>query len=166
LSGAAATERAVREQLPGADIIHLALPFRINGAGALFSPLLLAGEPVGNPPEPANDARLDARDVMNLALSGRLAVLSDPSAMSMRDAADEAALVQWAWRAAGVPALMMARWPTDASAAEDLLAGFHERVRAGEEPGRALRGAQAAVRSVEGRSAPFFWAGWLLIGVR
>ena len=103
---------------------------------------------------------------MNLTLSARLAVLSDPSAMSMRDAADEAALVQWAWRAAGVPAVMMARWRTDADAAGDLLAGFHQRVRAGEEPGRALRGAQAAVRTDEGRAAPFFWAGWVLIGVR
>jgi tetratricopeptide (TPR) repeat protein len=165
VSAADATESAVREHLPGADVIHLALPFRINGAGALFSPLLLAGEPVGNPPEAANDARLDARDVMNLTLSGRLAVLSDPSAMSMRDAADEAALVHWAWRAAGVPALMMARWRTDAAAAGDLLAAFHQRVRAGEEPGRALRAAQAAVRTAEGRSAPFFWAGWILIGV-
>ena len=166
LSGADVTEPAVRDQLASADILHLALPFRIDGAGALFSPLLLAGEPAGTPPDAANDARLDARDVMNLTLSGRVAVLSDASAMSMRDAADEASLVQWAWRAAGVPALMMARWRTDAKAAEDLLAGFHQRLRAGEKPERALHAAQSALRAREGRSAPFYWAGWVLIGVR
>ena len=156
----------MRVQLSAADVIHLALPFRINGAGALFSPLLLAGEPAANPPDAANDARLDARDVMNLTLTARLAILSDASAMSMRDAADEAALVQWAWRAAGVPSLVMARWPTQTAAAEDLLAGFHRRVRAGEPPASALRAAQADVRASQGHSAPFYWAGWILIGVR
>ena len=166
LSGGDATEPAVREQLPTADVIHLALPFRINGAGALFSPLLLAGEPAANPRDAANDARLDARDVMNLTLTARLAILSDASAMSMRDAADEAALVQWAWRAAGVPSLVMARWLTQTAAAEDLLAGFHRRVRAGERPESALRAAQSDVRESEGHSAPFYWAGWILIGVR
>jgi CHAT domain-containing protein len=99
-------------------------------------------------------------------LSGSVAILSDASAMSMRDAADEASLVQWAWRAAGVPSLTMARWRTDTKAAEDLLAGFHQRLRAGEKPERALHAAQSAVRASEGRSAPFYWAGWVLIGVR
>jgi hypothetical protein len=165
VAGADATELTLRDVLPKADVIHLGLPFRINGAGALFSPLLLAGEPAGNPPESDKDARLDARDVINMTLTARLVVLSDPSAMSMRDAADETVLVHWAWRAAGVPALMMPRWSSDATAAE-LLAIVHERLRAGDRPGDALRAGWQAVRRVEPRDAPYYWAGWLLIAVQ
>ena len=165
LTGLAATEPAVKEGLAKAAVLHLGLPFRINGAGALFSPLLLAGEPEGDPPEQDQDARLDARDVINMNLSARLVVLSDPSAMSMREAADETVLVHWAWLAAGVPALLMPRWAADATAAE-LLSVFHERVRSGETPERALRTAQEAVRTTGSRRAPHHWAGWLLIGAR
>lgn len=165
VAGADATEPAIKEGLAKADVLHLGLPFRINGAGALFSPLLLAGEPAGNPPEQNQDARLDARDVINMSLTARLVVLSDPSAMSMRDAADETVLVHWAWLAAGVPSLLMPRWASDTTAAE-LLSAFHERVRAGDPPERALRTARQAVRRIDARSAPSHWAGWLLIGVR
>ena len=108
---------------------------------------------------------MDARDVINMNLSARLVVLSDPSAMSMREAADETVLVHWAWLAAGVPALLMPRWAADATAAE-LLSVFHERVRSGETPERALRTAQEAVRTTGSRRAPHHWAGWLLIGAR
>ena len=165
LTGADAIEPAIRQGLAAADVLHLALPFRINGAGALFSPLLLAGEPAGSPPEQDQDARLDARDVINMRLTGRLVVLSDPAAMSMRDAADETVLVHWAWLAAGVPSLLMPRWASDPSASE-LLSTFHERVRAGDPLERALHTAQHAVRRSGSRGAPFHWAGWLLIGAR
>ena len=53
------------------------------------------------------DAVLDAREVMNLDLQARLAVLADGAAMAMRDASDDTAVVQWAWRGAGVPAVML-----------------------------------------------------------
>jgi CHAT domain-containing protein len=165
LAGADVTEPALRAMLPKADVIHLALPFRINGAGALFSPLLLAGEPVGNPPEPEQDARLDARDIINMTLNARLVVLSDPAAMSMHDAADETVLVHWAWRAAGVPAVMMPRWKAEPAAGE-LLAIVHERIRAGDRPDQALHAGRKAVRRTESGAAPYYWAGWLLIAVR
>ena len=167
LSGPDATESALREQLPSADVIHIGAPFRINGAGALFSPILLAGNPGGEAPadtaDPVDNASLDTREVMNLQLQARVAVLSDGSAMAMRDAADDAAVVQWAWRAAGVAALAMARWAGDTNASNDLLADFHARLRKGEAPAAALREAQRAIRKTQGRAAPFYWAGWLLL---
>jgi CHAT domain-containing protein len=155
MSRADATEAALRERLPSADLIHLATPFRINGASPLFSPLLLA-------PDTANDGALEAREVMNLDLHARLAILSDGGAMSLRDAADEAAAVAWAWRAAGVPAIIMPRWTSEDQSADDLLAELHARLRAGDAPEVALQAASAKLRAKPG-AAPLSWAAWMLI---
>lgn len=160
----AATESALRTALSGADVIHLAVPFRINSASPLFSPLLCAGEPAAETVVPDADGTLELKDVMNLPLRARITVLSDGSAMSMRDAADDAATVYWGWRAAGVPALLLPRWTASEGAPDLLLAEVHRRVGAGQAPAEALGAARAAVRANETFAAPAFWAGWLLIG--
>lgn len=59
---------------------------------------------------------------------------------------------------------LMARWPTEGACGEDLLAEFYARVKAGESPARALRAAQATLRSREDTRAPYCWAGWIVIG--
>lgn len=161
LSGAQATEAAVRAQVPAGSILHLAAPFRINGASPLFSRVFLAA---GTGADAADDGVLEAREIFNLDAGPRLAVLSDGTAVSMRDAAAAWPTLHWSWRAAGVPAELMARWPAEGACGEDLLVEFYARVKAGESPARALRAAQATLRSREGTRAPYCWAGWILIG--
>jgi CHAT domain-containing protein len=158
IEGAAATETALRERLPSADVIHLAAPFRINGASPLFSPLLLA-------PQGGAEGALEVREIMNLQLRARLAVASDGASMSMWDAADEVPAVAWAWRAAGVPALVLPRWGADDRPSDELLAELHLQLRTGP-PEAALQAARAKLRSRDATAAPFFWAGWMLIGGR
>ena len=157
LGGADATEAALRERLPQADVIHLGAPFRVNGASPLFSPMLLAADP-------ANDGALEAREIMNLDLHAGVAVLSDGASMTMRDAADEVGAVGWAWRAAGVPAIVLPRWAADDPVSTELLAALHRRLRAGDAPDVALQAARAGIRSRRETSAPFYWASWMLIG--
>jgi CHAT domain-containing protein len=157
IDSTAATEAALRDRLPSAGVVHLASPFRINGASPLFSPLLLAADP-------ANDAALEAREIMNLDLRARVAIVSDGSAMSMREAADEVGVVAWAWRAAGVPALVVPRWAVDDGNATAFLVELHRRLHAGDRPEQALQSARTKVRSASNTSAPFFWAGWMVMG--
>ena len=157
LSGAGATEAALRERLAQGDVIHLGAPFRVNGASPLFSSLLLAADP-------ANDAALEAREIMNLDLHAGVAVLSDGASMTMRDAADEVGAVAWAWRAAGVPAIVLPRWAVDDNVSTELLAALHTRLRAGDTPDVALQAARTTVRSHRETSAPYYWASWMLIG--
>lgn len=165
LGGAAATERAFRAQAPAAALLHLAAPFRINSASALFSPALLSPD---GPPAPETDATddgvLEAREVMSLDLHARAVVISDGAAMSMRDAAEQVPTVRWAWRIAGVPSMVMPRWPTDAAAASDFLGEFYQRIIDGDAPEAALQGARALLRAREETRAPYYWAGWMLIG--
>ncbi|HSC26553.1 MAG TPA: CHAT domain-containing protein, partial [Vicinamibacterales bacterium] len=166
LQGAELTEERLREHLPSASVVHFAAPFRVNGASPLFSSVLLGGEPGHAANRSATDAVLDAREVMNLDLQAALAVVSDGAAMAMREASDEAAVVQWAWRAAGVPALVLPRWSGDDEASREFLVEFYRRVHEGDSAAAALHTASAAIRRKEGRSAPFYWAGWLLIAGR
>jgi CHAT domain-containing protein len=93
-----------------------------------------------------------------------VAVISDGAAMSMRDGASASDTVQWAWMAAGVPALMLARWTPVPASGDALLADFHRRVRDGAAPAEALRAARDALRSNPDTSAPVHWAGWMLLG--
>jgi CHAT domain-containing protein len=90
--------------------------------------------------------------------------LSDGAATSMRDAAAAADTVGWAWRAAGVPSIVMTRWAGDEAVGAAMLGDFHTRLKAGELPDAALQGARAALRAREETRAPYFWAGWMIIG--
>ena len=173
IRGPEVPESAMRELLPSAQTIHVAAPFRISGASPLFSPLLLADEKpatdkterdAASSPDPQKDGSLDAREIMNLSLGARVAVLSDGSALSMRDAADDTVLIYWAWRAAGVPYLLLSRWPADASVSDRFLVAFHRGLQAGETPHDAFRSAQDTIRRSDATIAPHHWAGWVLIG--
>jgi hypothetical protein len=157
VAGSDATEARVRERLRFADVIEIAAPFRINGASPLFSPLLLT-------PDAGNDGTLEPREIMNLPLEARLAILSDGGAMSMRDAADEVAALAWAWRAAGVPVLMVPRWSTEPAVAREILTALLARLRAGDSAETALQAVRASLR--ERGVLPSAWAGWLLVGGR
>lgn len=92
LARAAAREAAFRSQAPGAALLHLAAPFRINSASPLFSPLVVTAGTES--PDATDDGTIEIREIMNLDLPGRAAVFSDGAAMSMRDAPSVANIVQ------------------------------------------------------------------------
>ena len=172
LSGSAATKTGVLDGLTRAGIIHVAAPFRVNGASALFSPMLLAAPAPAPAPAPAStpaagsvaDAMLELREVFNLDLHARLTVLSDGGALSMRDAASELGIVQWAWRAAGVPWIVLSRWPSDDADREAIVRELQKEVRNGKSPDEALLAARQAVQRKPAWRAPFYWTGWIAVG--
>jgi CHAT domain-containing protein len=84
--------------------------------------------------------------------------------MSMRNAAAAAPVLHWAWLAAGVPALVMPRWVGDETASEAIVVELHARLKAGDAPAEALRAARLKIRKNDATSAPFFWAGWMVVG--
>jgi CHAT domain-containing protein len=167
LGGARATESAVRARMPPSRVIHIAAPFRMNSASPLFSSVLVAPDPAATGTVVAdNDAALEAREVVNLDLRATAVVVSDGAAASMRDGAAASEAVQWAWRAAGVPSLVLPRWTVDGGAPAELLGELHRRLHAGESPANALQAARALLRAREETRAPYFWAGWIVIGPR
>jgi CHAT domain-containing protein len=117
------------------------------------------------PDAPAdNNGVLEMREVMNLDLHARVAVLSDGASAAMRDAAPSADTVRWAWRAAGIPSIVLSRWSVDDAASGAMLKEMYVRLKDGVTPDAALQGARTAVRAGEETRAPYFWAGWMLVG--
>ena len=165
LSGTAATESAFRESVERATIIHIAAPFRMNGASPLFSSILLTSETGAGEPVPDKDGVLEARDVMNLEPRPHLTVLTDGSSASMRGAASAADIVSWAWRAAGSPSIVLPRWETDTQArATFLKAMYTNTVMLGSSVEGGTREATAVLRVDEATRAPYYWAAWQVIG--
>ena len=170
LNGPLATKQRLREairSLPpdGAEhlpaALHIAAPFRINSAGPLFSPLLLAAageeEPTRGEPE------LEVRELFNLEPMAALVMFSDPAALSRRDGAASVAPVDWAWRANGAGTVIFRRWGGNDPAANEIIGRFYDSLRAGRSPVDALDRARTAVRNTEEGRAPAAWAGWLIM---
>ncbi len=93
-------------------------------------------------------------------------MLSDPSALSMRDASRGIPPIQWAWRAAGATTVIIRRWGGREDLSNQVVAVFYEQLAAGKTPVRALAAARAAVRETEAGRAPAAWAGWIVISGR
>jgi tetratricopeptide (TPR) repeat protein len=172
LKGPDATEGAFRGAGVTARLLHLAAPFRVNAASPLFSPLLwaqpAAATPAGEEARPAldnpsDDGVLEPREVMNLDLQADVVVLSDGTATAMRDAAGAVGAIAWAWRAAGVPALILRRWGDDDLVGDGLIAEVHARVGAGQSPAAALRQARATVLARDPAVSPLAWAAWFVV---
>jgi tetratricopeptide (TPR) repeat protein len=161
--GPDATEEAVRPDLERAAILHVAAPFRASSASPLFSPMLLTTSAAERPEREA-DGVLEAREIVNLRLRARALVLTDGTALSMRNAAAALPALQWIWLAAGPPGLVLPRWVTDEAASDTLVTALHARIKAGDSPAEALHAARKKIRSDEKTSAPYYWAGWMVIG--
>ncbi len=164
LSRAEATESAFRGQAGAATLLHIAAPFRVNGASPLFSPVLLTPDAAAADASADVDGVLEAREIMNLDLHARAVVFADSASTSMRNAAPGIDLVRWAWRAAGVPTIVLPRWATDDAQDHAMLKELYGRLRVGDAPDVALQAARTAIRSAEAMRAPFFWAGWMVVG--
>ena len=164
LVGSNATRPAVNLAIGEAAVVHVAAPFRLNSAGPLFSPVLLASaQPDSAGSAPPVDGLLEVRDVFNLTSAARVVTFSDASALSMRDSAAALPLLYWGWRAAGVPVLLVRRWGGLEDRSSTLLERFYEQVKNGTTPGAALQAAQASIRAEAGGRAPGAWAGWIML---
>ena len=165
LRGSSATESAFRDRAGTSAVIHIAAPFRMNGASPLFSSILLTPEDPGSEALADKDGVLEAREVMNLQLAPALTVFTDGASASMRGAASAADVVSWAWRAAGAAAIVLPRWANDDHAAKTILQAFYTTlVMGGELPESALRAAAREIRDAEATRAPYYWAAWQVIG--
>jgi tetratricopeptide (TPR) repeat protein len=165
LTGTAATEEAFRALAASSSVLHLTGPFRVNAASPLFSPALLA-EAAIDAQTPARDGIFEAREASTAGLSARVLVISDPAALSMRDAAAALPTLRWAWRAGGVDTVVTRRWASDETYSGDVLSAFYAALHDGMPAVDAMRQARDAVRKANPELPPAAWAGWIVLGGR
>ncbi|HKG47169.1 MAG TPA: CHAT domain-containing protein [Pyrinomonadaceae bacterium] len=155
----AATNAAVKREMPRSDVVHFALHSVLDGDLPLNSSLLLAmGE---------TQSKLHAYEIYQLGLERtRLVVLSSCQTGAERyyDGEGMASLAR-AFIGAGVPLVVASLWPVDSAATEKLMVHFHQE-RQHNSSAVALANAQRAMlHSSETRfQSPYYWAAFSLNG--
>ncbi len=110
-------------------------------------------------------ANLSAARIATLELPARLAVLSSCSSASGRVISGEGVIgVTGAFMSAGVPCIVATLWPVDDRATAALMERFYERLAQGDPAAAALASSKEAIRANPATRAPFYWAGFVVVG--
>ena len=134
----------------------------------MFSFLTLA-QTAGDPNE---DGLLEAREIINMDLHAKLAVLSAcQTARGWVGAGEGVIGMSWALFVAGVPTTVASQWKVDSASTTSLMIDFHRRLttrsangKSKEAKAEALREAELGLLRSERYRHPFYWAGFVMIG--
>ena len=154
LVGPEARIAAVQEAASRADVLHLATHGAVDAQDPRSSSLRLA------------DGPLRLSDVYGLRLgSGSLVVLSacQTGLAGETPGRDLASLAQ-GFATAGASTVIASLWSVDDAATAELFDTFYERLARGAPRGAALRAARLELLGRKGRSHPYFWAPFTLLG--
>jgi CHAT domain-containing protein/Tfp pilus assembly protein PilF len=163
-----ATEARFRQLAPNADIVHIATHGILDDASPLFSYVMLSGSGQNR----AADGKLEGRELINMQLNAELVVLSACDTARGRIANGEGVIgLSWALFAAGASTTTVSLWPVDSASTTELMSSFHRerrRLIAAAAPAataQALRAAQLRALGRPESRHPFYWAGFVVIGV-
>ncbi|MCB0214303.1 MAG: CHAT domain-containing protein, partial [Anaerolineae bacterium] len=157
LIGEAATESAVREQVPQANILHLAAHGEFNPVAPLNSLIALA-------PDDDNDGWLTVGESYGLDLEKTDLVVLSACETNLGDlsAGDELVGLTRALIFAGTPSVIASLWAVEDEATSQLMERFYMHLKDGLGKAEALRQAQIEVR--EEYPNPYYWSGFVLSG--
>jgi CHAT domain-containing protein len=157
LTGAAASETALRARAATASVIHLAAHGQLVPASPLFSRLVLA-------PDGDHDGALEIQEIYDLGLArAELVVLSAcQTQLGAQSRGDDLVGLNRAFIAAGAPSVVGSLWTVDDEATGLLMASFYSHLAHGLPKAEALRAAQAAARTKYPH--PYYWAAFVLTG--
>jgi len=166
--GAEAREAVVKTEAPEYEVLHFATHGLLDNRNPMFSYLILA-QTAGDPNE---DGLLEAREIINMDLHAKLAVLSAcQTARGWVGAGEGVIGMSWALFVAGVPTTVASQWKVDSASTTSLMIDFHRRLtmrranpKLKEGKAEALRQAQLELLRNERYRHPFYWAGFVMIG--
>jgi CHAT domain-containing protein/Tfp pilus assembly protein PilF len=182
LIGSDAREARIKEEAGKYAILHFATHGILDPKLPMRSALVLAPEdPTKNPTE---DGFLQADEIVGLPLSAQLAVLSACHTGEGASKGEEGLMgLAWAFRAAGVPAIVASKWAVEDESTRRIMVRFYEELlKPGTRKDDALRTAMLAEMAVQeklgksrggqlkagakatGRSNAFYWAAFQLVG--
>jgi CHAT domain-containing protein len=158
LTGQEATETAVKQGIERYGMLHFATHGVSSDTNGLHSCLVLA-------PDSQEDGFLEAREMVEKALTARLAVLSACNTAGGQLSGGEGLLgLVWAFHAAGCPSVIASLWNVDDAATRELMVAFYRSLAAGKSVDEALR--QAGMKMLRHRRyrAPYYWAAFQVNG--
>lgn len=109
--------------------------------------------------------RIEARDILNLSLHGRLVVLAACETARVDATGGEGLLgMSWAFFVAGSPATVASQFKVDAAATSELMLHFHRHLHTEGHAAQSLRLAALEVMQRPEYRHPFYWSGFLVMG--
>jgi CHAT domain-containing protein len=167
LYGRGATERATRQGLGSAPVVHIAAHASLNSANPMFSGIELArGESAGSD----DDGRLEVHELLGLRIASELVFLSGCETGSGNswatgfDRGEDYATLAQAFLYAGARNVIATLWRVDDAAAAVVAESFYQARGRWRDPVAALAEAQRAVLSDPRLSAPYYWASYEVLG--
>jgi len=161
--GSEAREGVAKTEAAKYEVLHFATHGLLDNRNPMFSFLTLA-QKAGDPNE---DGLLEAREIINMDLHAKLAVLSAcQTARGWVGAGEGVIGMSWALFGAGVPTTVASQWNVDSASTTSLMIDFHRRLtsRSRVTKAEALRQAELGLLRSERYRHPFFWAGFVMIG--
>ena len=161
LVGAAASETVFKREAAAGrhPAFRDARRARRSGAALFLPPLFPSRD------RPAEDGRLEARELMKLKLQARLAVLCGCETARGQVTAGEGVIgLSWGFFVAGCPATIVSQWKVDSASSTPLMVGLHRRLHDGAGNAEALRQASLELRKDARYRHPFYWAPFVLVG--
>jgi CHAT domain-containing protein len=137
LSGAAATDEAVRRRIGKSRVLHFATHAVVSDAQPMDSYLALAASGT-----PGSDGRLTAEEVYGLSIDADLVVLSGCRTASGEVTGDGVVGLSRAFFAAGTPAVVASLWDLADVAGREILPAFYQSWKRSSDKAAALREAQ------------------------
>lgn len=160
-SGDAAREKTFKEKVGDAAVLHFATHGVLDDRAPLYSYLLLAQTDLS----PNEDGRLEMRELLQLKLHARLAILCGCETARGQITAGEGEVgLSWGFLVAGCPATVVSQWQVESASSTQLMIALHRQLRAGCTQAEALRRASLEVRADPCYQHPFYWAPFVLIG--
>jgi len=160
--GSEAREGVAKTEAAKYEVLHFATHGLLDNRNPMFSFLTLA-QKAGDPNE---DGLLEAREIINMDLHAKLAVLSAcQTARGWVGAGEGVIGMSWALFGAGVPTTVASQWNVDSASTTSLMIDFHRRLtRSKVTKAEALRQAELGLLRSERYRHPFYWAGFVMIG--
>jgi len=142
------------------DLLHIAAHTELNDQYPWRSCVLLTTGDSGR-----GEFRIRADQIAGLHLRAGLAVLSGCESAGGRMLHGEGVQgLSSAFVAAGVPSMIATLWPVDDAATAQFMARLYEELADGKPVGEALRAARNWMAGSTAYAAPFYWAGFVLVG--
>lgn len=161
-------ESTILAALSRYDVLHLAAHATVEEEHAWSSCVHLNSDRAGGRVGGWAGGRpldLTASAIARSRLSARLVVLSTCRSGGGRVLSGEGVpSLASAFLVAGVPAVIASLWPVDDRSTRLLMRRFYERLAGGATVAEALAQSQAAMRHDARMSAPFHWAGFVVVG--
>jgi CHAT domain-containing protein len=143
-------------------IIHFATHGMMDARHPEFSGLVLS---MFNKKGKYQDGYLRLSDIYDLKLSADLVVLSSCESALGKDLGSEGIIgLPRAFLYAGARSVVASLWKVDDDATVTFMKGFYSRLQQGEDPARALQGAQLDLLRSTRLSDPYYWAAFVLEG--